>query len=420
MKREFQGTTLGAVAVASICLLGAMFAFGQTRGGAGQGQAASRPGRGGQAAGAAAGRGAQAAGAPAQPAEKELMAEEVYKNVQVLKGIPANQFLATMGIMTSSLGVSCNTCHTSERDWQGYADDAGNRDKDTSRKMIRMVNSINQANFGGRRLVTCYSCHRGSLSPKVIPSLAQVYDPNPSFDEPDNIGQSNPGATPPAQILDKYIEAVGGAQRVAALNSFVAKGTFLGYPAQEGEERPVEIYVKGRQRTVVLEAADGDNVSVWDGEKGWVAEAGRPVPVVDLTGTFRDAAKVEADLSLPDQVKQALTNWRTGETVEIDGKDATLVFGTSPGRLPVKLYFDEQSGLLVRTVRFTDSPLGRSPYETDFSDYRDVNGVKMPFHMVISWLDGRSDITLTDVQTNVPVDASKFGKPAAPKVRTAR
>src|SRR5581483_4922236 len=153
------------------------------------------------------------------PDNKPLMAEDVFKNVQTLKGIPVNEFMATMGFFSASLGYNCTNCHVSEAvgDWAKYADDIP--EKRMARVMIQMVNAFNKANFGGRRVLTCYSCHRGAGAPKVIPSLAEQYgvpidDPN----EVEIVGQPAKGPTVD-QILDKYIQAVGGAQRLASITS---------------------------------------------------------------------------------------------------------------------------------------------------------------------------------------------------------
>src|SRR3984893_5400419 len=109
------------------------------------------------------------------PQEKPQMVEDVFKNVQVLKGIPANQFMDTMGFFAAALGLNCTGCHVAEslQDWSKFADDVPR--KRIARQMILMVNGINKANFGGRRALTCWSCHRGNQVPEVIPSLAAQY-----------------------------------------------------------------------------------------------------------------------------------------------------------------------------------------------------------------------------------------------------
>src|SRR6185295_17335832 len=132
-----------------------------------------------------------AAAAPAAP-----MAEAVFKNLQVIKGIPVNQFMATMGFFTASLGADCTFCHVNESNgnWAKYADD--NARKRTARRMVTMVTGINKDNFGGRQVVTCYTCHRGGNRPLVTASLARLYGAA-TADEPDDVVASAPG-TPPA------------------------------------------------------------------------------------------------------------------------------------------------------------------------------------------------------------------------------
>src|SRR3954470_4985659 len=100
--------------------------------------------------------------------QKPPMAEEVFKNVQVLKGIPVDRFMGTMGFFSASLGLNCTDCHVEESggDWARYADNTPL--KRTARRMMLMVNGINQTNFGGRQVVTCDTCHRGTNHPNVM------------------------------------------------------------------------------------------------------------------------------------------------------------------------------------------------------------------------------------------------------------
>jgi hypothetical protein len=135
--------------------------------------------------------------------------------------------------------------------------------------------------------------------------------------------------------------------------------------------------------------------------------------VIGYTGGDLDGVRLDAVLSLPAGIRQALTKPAVGST-SIDDKDVMVVQGTANGgRSSIKLYFDEQSGLLVRQVRFADTIIGRVPVQVDYSDYRDVagTGVKLPFHVITTWTDGRSDVRLTSAETNVPVDTSKFYEP---------
>jgi outer membrane lipoprotein-sorting protein len=336
------------------------------------------------------------------------MAEEVFKNVQALKGIPLDEFMNTMGVFSAALGMSCEDCHASnDSKWENYALDTSPK-KRMARRMIQMVTAINKENFGGRQMVTCWTCHRGSDHPKITPDLATLYN---RPDESDDVIVAAPGAAPADQILDKYIQAIGGAQRLAALNSFAAKGFSAGY-GPEGSQRPVEIYAKApNQRTTIIHTQNGDSTTVFDGRGGWIAAPLRPVPVLALSASNLEGVKLDAELSFPGRIKQILTKWRVGFPVTINDREAQAIQGMTAGGTLATLYFDSESGLLVRLVRYSDSVVGRTPTQIDFSDYRDVAGVKMPFRFTVAWLDGKENYELTEVQPNVSIDASRFARP---------
>ena len=348
----------------------------------------------------------------AGPEQRPQMAEDVFKNVQVLKGIPVDQFMATMGFFSASLGMSCEDCHSADdRNWEGFAVD--NPRKRTARKMITMMAAINRDNFGGRQIVTCYSCHRGGDRPRVTPDLHALYGALPPADPNEVIAQA-PGAPSADQVLDKYLQALGGPQRVAALTSFVATGTSAGY-GPESEKRPVEIFAKAPgQRTLIIHTSNGDNTTTYDGRAGWIAAPLRPVAVLALTGQELDGARLDGELCFPARIKQALGRWRVGFPATIDDREVDVVQGTTAAGVIATLYFDKETGLLVRMVRYTDSPVGRIPTETDYADYREVSGVKMAYKWTTIWLDGREAFELSNVRPNVPIDAAKFAKPAPP------
>jgi len=357
---------------------------------------------------------AAAANGQAGPEQKPLLSEQAFKNVKVLRGIPVSEFMATMGFFSASLGENCTHCHVEESggDWAKYADD--NANKETARRMIGMMAAINKSYFNGRRVLTCYSCHRGLDRPKVIPNLVELYGP-PLSQEVEEITAQDPKAPPADQMLDKFIQALGGAQKLASLTSFVAKGTSQGYG--DTDKYPAELFAKATgQRTLVVHTPNGESTTTYDGRNGWTAAPAtdRPVPLLALGGDELDGAKLDADLCFPTRLKQALTEWRSGPTETIDNRAVQVVQGRTAGHRPVRLFFDKNSGLLVRLVRYTDSPVGLSPAQIDYADYREVAGVKMPFRWTVTWLDGRSTIELTDVQPNVSIDTAKFAKPAAP------
>lgn len=339
-------------------------------------------------------------------------AEQVFKNVQSLKGIPADEFMSTMGFFSASLGISCGDCHTAESggDWAKYADD--NDRKRRARGMIAMVNTMNKNFFAGRRVLTCYTCHRGSTSPETTPDLTQFYA-TLRYREPDRMVDPFPGAPQAEQVLDKYLQAIGGAQKAASLTSLAAKGTFQTYGIPT--KYALELFAKApAQRTVIVhKLADGELIDTFDGREAWIIQPSQltPVPLLERTGGEIDGAKLTAALTFPGQIKKLLTQWRVGPPAVIDDRDLTMVQGTINGKFPVNLYFDDESGLLARTVTYADSPVGLAPMQVDYADYRELTGVKVPYKMIVTWLDGRSIIQLTEVQANVAIDASKFVRP---------
>ena len=349
------------------------------------------------------------------PAERPQLAEEVFKNVQLLKGIPVKEFMGTMGMFSASLGLNCTDCHVEEAggNWARYADDTDL--KRTARRMMTMVDSLNKSMFGGRRLVSCYSCHRGTNRPQVIPQLDVQYG-DAIIHELDEILADGTGQPKAEEILDKYIQAIGGAQRLAGVTSFVARGMYMGF--DDYQKYPVEVYgqAPGR-RTTIMHGGFGDITWVFDGRNGWAAAPSvtAPVPVVPLTGGELGGARVEAELAFPARLKQMLVEWRVGDPAIINDQEFQVVQGRlAPGSLPIKLYFDPMTGLLSRLVYYIDTPVGRIPIQIDYSDYRDVSGVRMPFKWTTTWTDGRMIFEMSSVQANVPVDARRFARPAPP------
>ena len=356
----------------------------------------------------------QAAKSAADP--KTQMSEDAFKNIQVLRGIPVNEFMGTMGFFSAALGMNCTDCHVTESagDWNRYADDTPL--KNTARRMVLMENLINRADFGNDRMVTCYTCHRGVQHPEVTPSLAEQYGTPPPAD-PDRIDvlPNTPPDTSAAaeQILDKYIQAIGGAQQLAKITSFTAKGTYSGFDT-DFQKIPTEISAKApNQRSVTNHLSGGDNTTAFDGNEAWLAGADRPVPLITFTGGDLDGARLDAQLCFPASIKQDLSKWHAGfPPVTIEDRSVQVVEGTAPGGTHVKLYFDKQSGLLVRQTRIMDTTVGFIPLDVDYSDYRAVSGVKMPFKWTTTWVDGQSTTELSEIQANAAVAAAKFTKPA--------
>ena len=355
---------------------------------------------------------------PAAPAaQKPILSEQAFKDVQVLRGIPVKEFMETMGFFAAALSLNCTDCHgeASGSSWARYADDTPL--KRTSRRMILMMNAINKANFGGAPYVTCYTCHRGSQRPKVIPSLAQQYS-TPPDEDPDEI-EPHPAvrATMTAeQILDRYIQAIGGAAAVAGLTSYTAKGMYEGFDS-DFTQVPVDVYAKAPDmRATVVHMVAGDNITTTDGREAWAAGPSdlTPVTLFSLVGDSLNGARLDAQLAFPGQIKQVLTNWRTGfPPLSIDDRPMDVIDGRTPGGTRVKLYFDKKTSFLERYVRYSRTAVGTVPITVVYSNYRDVPGlgVKIPYTWQVTWTNGRGTYNITSLQPNIAIDAARFGRP---------
>jgi photosynthetic reaction center cytochrome c subunit len=347
---------------------------------------------------------AQSAPANAAGSAKPKMAAEAFKNVQVLKGIPADQLFPTMQFITASLGVECDFCHQ-----EGAFDNDDKKPKQTARKMMQMMFAINNDNFDGRREVTCYSCHRGAPKPVAIPIIA-ASEHKPVGAEGMEDAPSNAASLPDAnKILDNYVRAVGGADAIRNISSRIQKGTVnFG-----GHKFVIEIFTEASaKRASIMRLPNGDSITAYDGHDGWLAAPGRPLR--EMSGADLDAAQLDADLRFPMDAKKIFSDLSVERKEKLGDREVYVLSGLREGQPPVQLYFDEQSGFLLRLVRYAESPLGRNPTQIDYSDYRGSGGLKIPFQWTIARPGGRFTIQVDQVQQNVPIDAAKFAKPGEP------
>ncbi len=330
-------------------------------------------------------------------------AEEQFKNIQALKGIPADQLIPAMQFVTASLGVECQFCHV-----EGAFEKDDKKPKQAARKMMEMMFAINKDNFEGHREVTCYSCHRGSIHPVGMPLV--MADVKAGMGEAKNSEgaevkeASGPGAE---QLIDKYLQAVGGAAALDKITSRVMMGTIT-----FGDRNvPIEIFSKGPDKRIsISHTPDGDSITAFDGHAGWLGVLGHAIH--DMHGPDIDAASMDADLQFPAHLKAMFSEAKVRGMEKIGEHDTYLVVGSREGKTPLELYFDEKSGLLVRLVRYGETPLGRLPTQIDYDDYQDAGGVKIPFRWTLARPGGRFTIQVSDVKENVPVADSKFEKPA--------
>ena len=335
-------------------------------------------------------------------------AAEAFKNIQVLKDIPADQLIPSMQFITYSLGVECDFCHV-ERQF----DKDDKKEKKTAREMMTMMFAINKNNFKGEREVTCNTCHNGSPHPQAIPAIL-AEGPKPEAMEAMHEHEhemGSPKTTPGQPIFDKYIQAVGGEAASAKIASRVEKGSAL---LGDGHKVPIDIYTKQPDlRVSVLHMPQGESVTAFNGNEGWLTFPGRPVRV--MSASDAESAKLDAAVFYPAQLSKFFDELQLQEHPEkINGHDTNVVFGVVKGQPPVKFYFDNDSGLLVRLVHYADTSLGINPTEVDFADYRDANGVKTPYKWTIARPSGAFTIEVDQVQSNVPIDAGKFVKPPPP------
>ena len=335
---------------------------------------------------------------PAGPSPEDSTnpAEQVFKNIQVLKGTPANQVVPAMQFIANSLGVECEFCHE-----RGMFEKDDKKPKQTARQMIQMQMAINRDNFKGEREVTCYSCHRGSHDPVGVPIIAEG---EPKRPEPEKVALPTPD-----EILSKYVQAVGGAAALEKITSRVEKGTInFG-----GQQFPIEVVAKApNKRISLVHTPGGDNITAFNGHAGWVGNPG-PRPPREMSEPENEAFGFDSTFYLPTELKKMFAQFRVRPADKIGGHDVVQVIGANPGKPPMRLFFDKESGLLVRSIRYADTPLGRNPTQIDYTDYRAESGVKIPYQWTVARPLGRFTIQIAELQQNVPVDDKKFEKPAA-------
>ena len=348
--------------------------------------------------------------AGAAPPEKT--AAQAYRNIRVFKELPASQLLGAMNYMTGALGVGCNHCHAGN----AFAGD-DKPAKQTARRHIQMMGEINAQNFGGQVVVNCATCHRGQAQPASVISLS------PAALQP---AAQKAGAKPPAslptvdQVLDKYLGALGGKERAGQMKTLTMKGSRT---MANGNDPPsterMEVYRKAPDRMLMIFTGAGGAVSTqaYDGTLAWRGSGGKATRVggMDLAGAKRDADFYK-DINLKDRFP-AMTV--TGSE-NVGGREAYVVEATlaedNPARMlfgvrSEKLYFDAQTGLLVRRYMEYKTPLGALPEATDFEDYRSVGGVMLPFTVRFSRPPFTMIQRLSEIKVNAPVGDEKFHMP---------
>jgi photosynthetic reaction center cytochrome c subunit len=339
--------------------------------------------------------------APAQNAPKT--AEQQFKNIQVLKAIPADQLIPTMQFISASLNVECGFCHV-----EHHFDKDDKKPKQIARKMMQMQMAINSNNFEGHQEVTCNTCHRGSTDPMAVPAIAEAGS-RPSTEERE--GEQEHANLPSAQaVVEKYVAAVGGKSAIGKLTTLTEKGTMSGFG---GRSMSIDIYTKAPgDRASIAHMPMGESVTAVNQQGGWFGMGNRPPR--EMSDADANGYRLEAAFALVPNLDQLFEKLRIVKPEKIGDRDTLLVVGMRPGEPPVRMNFDQQSGLLVRLTRFTQTALGRNPVQIDFADYRDLDGVKIPYKWTLGRPNGSFTIQVEQAQANVPIDNAKFTKPEAP------
>jgi photosynthetic reaction center cytochrome c subunit len=342
----------------------------------------------------------------ATPPPTEKTAGESFKNVQVLKDIPASQFMPTMFFIAASLGVSCDHCHmTSENGpWPLEKDDK--KEKQTARAMMKMMNAINDQNFAGKQEVTCATCHQGHAEPVALPPITPL---GAKHGEQEQAGAKEPPSAD--AILDRYVEVIGGSAALEKLKTRTIKGALV---TESGRTYTLEIAEKAPNLGLVTATSPKGNVSRdgFDGTTAWNASGSSVFPSHGLEGAriARDAQFfVGADVK-----KRFPRRFVAGKEM-VGGEEAYVVRTAGPGDVSEMLYFSVNTGLLLRRVVLTKTALGRFTEQTDFSDYREVDGVKLPFTVARMEVNTRYTEKYSEIKHNVPVDDSVFKFPTGTK-----
>ena len=327
------------------------------------------------------------------PAAHAQTAGQKFKNIQIFKTLPATQIDPTMAFISGSLGVRCNYCHASN----GFDKD-DKQTKLTARGMIQMVFDLNRGSFNGQGAVTCYTCHRGKPTPVSVPAVGQnlwaASSPSPAPEAPPTV----------KQILDRYVQAVGGADALMKITSRTVKGSRIG---ADGVLVPEEVYQKAPDK--LLTVTSYPNVVFSNGYNGTVGwghssrDGATPLPDQLLAQLKRDAVFYK-ELKTQ-EIYPSLT--LLGKASVRDA-DAYVIQATPADGPAEKLFFDVRTGLLVRRYTESDTPVGKLPLQVDYEDFREVDGIKQPF--LIHWsFPGRVwGRKIDEIKQNVPLDDAKF------------
>jgi hypothetical protein len=343
------------------------------------------------------------------PPHGEKTVEQTRKNIKVLNGLPDSKLIPVMNFFGDSLGVRCTYCHVQNGDRLDFASDA-KPEKETAREMVRMVQAVNKESFGGNPAITCYTCHRGQtgvvgLPPFPLPTRESMKGEAPKRDET--------GLPTAEQVFDKYTQAIGGKAAFDKLKTRVWKGTYVN---AGGVSMPYEVQQAAPNKflATLTTPKTGVFTTGYNGTNGWTqnARGTRAFSEADLPSLKRLTAFF-GGITLKDQYTKA----RVVGKDKIGDREVYLMRAVNLEGNNERLYFDTQSGLLLRSISVERTNIVPIPEQVDFDDYREVDGVKLPFTIRVYNIDPSAGATrkFTEIRHNVPVDDAKFNMPPADK-----
>ena len=233
-------------------------------------------------------------------------------------------------------------------------------------------------------------------------SLAQETKPSPA----------KPAEAPPTvdQILEKYVQAIGGKAAIEKVKSRVTEGT-IDIPAA-GISGKFTTQAKAPNMTSLKADLPGFGVitEAYDGSVAW---ENNPIQGLrEKTGNELADTKLDADFYRDIKLKSLYPKMVLQGKEKYADKEAYVIVATPPEGSVEKFYFDAQSGLLIRQDSERESPEGKIPVQVYFDDYRDVEGVKLPHVMRQVTPQFEMSIKVSGVKNNVPVDEAAFKKPS--------
>lgn len=332
--------------------------------------------------------------------------KEPGKNLKVFKGqgLDDEALDEAMDFMGASLGVSCAHCHVrdAKQAWTMEKDDQPA--KTIARQMILMTRAINKTHFKGDTVVTCATCHNGHAKPEGTPPLMVPGAPRPTPASAEAKLKDLPELD---TLLAKWTAAAGGREALEKISTRVMKGSM---DMGGGRVLPLEVAQKspGMQASQLI-TPRGPFHQGFDGTQGWVLRGGKASPADPQLAA---QARVEADLQLPLHLKTHFPTLTVMGREAVDGKEAFAVAAKAKDESRQILYFDAATGLLVRRLSFTSTPLGRTSSETTWQDFRPVDGVLVPFKIVARGPHSASVTTFAEVRHGQPLDDVLFRMPA--------